>query len=61
MKARISDEAGYQVTAELIIYRELQKERFSKMFQTLQLRLAIHPKKKKFYLLSVWDERDKLI
>jgi hypothetical protein len=46
--------------AKLRIYRQL-KDRYPKAFETLQLRLPVHPKKKIAYLLPVLDERDKLI
>ena len=47
--------------AELRIYRQLQKEKYPKAFETLQLGLPVHPKEKIASLLPVWDERDKLI
>jgi hypothetical protein len=57
--ARISGEELGE--AELRIYRQLQKERYPKAFETLQLGLPFHPKEKIASLLPVWDERDKLI
>jgi hypothetical protein len=47
--------------AELTIYRQLQKERYPKAYETLQLGLPIHQKEKIAALNPVWDERDKLI
>jgi hypothetical protein len=47
--------------AELTIYRQLQKEKYPKAYETLQLGLPIHQKENFASLNSVWDERDKLI
>jgi hypothetical protein len=47
--------------AELTIYRQLQKEKYPKAYETLQLGLPIHQKEKIASLNPVWDERDKLI
>ena len=57
--ARLSGEELAE--AELRIYRQLQKEKYPKAFETLQLGLPVHPKEKIASLLPVWDERDKLI
>ena len=51
------DELG---EVELIIYRQLQKERYSKAFRTLRLGLLVHPKEMIASLLPVCDEREKL-
>ncbi|XP_057381572.1 uncharacterized protein LOC130704107 [Daphnia carinata] len=47
--------------AELLIYRQLQKEAFPKTFQDLQEGRQPHHKEKIAKLRPVWDERDKLI
>jgi len=62
MKRRNQDWSDEELDeAELTIYRQLQKERHSKAFETLQLGRPIHQKKKIVPLGPVWDERDKLI
>jgi hypothetical protein len=45
----------------LTISSQLQKERYPKTFETLQLGRPIHQKEKIASLGQVWDERDKLI
>ncbi|XP_057365013.1 uncharacterized protein LOC130685709 [Daphnia carinata] len=47
--------------AELLIYRQLQKEAFPKTFQDLQEGRQPHHKEKIAKLRPVWDERDKVI
>ncbi|XP_045026478.1 uncharacterized protein LOC123470336 [Daphnia magna] len=47
--------------AELLIYRQLQKEAFPKTFQDLQEGRLPHHKEKIAALRPVWDARDKLI
>ncbi len=42
--------------AELVICRQLQRERYPKAFRTLQLGLQIHPTDKIPSLHPVWDD-----
>jgi hypothetical protein len=47
--------------AEILIYRQLQRDRYPKSFNSLQANLPIHCKEKIALLNPIWDERDKLI
>jgi len=47
--------------AELTIYRQLQRERYPKAFESLQQDNTIQPKEKIAALLPIWDQRDRLI
>lgn len=46
---------------ELFIYRQLQRQRYSKVFESLKLSLEIQLKEKMASLFPIWVKRDKLI
>jgi len=59
---RITRLSGEELNeAELTIYRQLQRERYPKAFESLQQDNTIQPKEKIAALLPIWDQRDRLI
>ena len=47
--------------AELLIFRQLQRERYPKVYEALKTGSAIHPKEEVAKLLPIWDQRDGIV